>query len=56
MDAIKHFFSIVWDQFTGFWGFGQWIQMYKSGDYSSLHTLQGIEGAIGPLIPLIMLI
>lgn len=56
MDAIKHFFSIIWDQFTGFWGFGQWIQMYKTGDYSSLHTLQGIEGAIGPLIPLVLLL
>ncbi len=30
--------------------------MYKSGDYSSLHNLQGIENAIGPVIPFLLII
>ncbi len=56
MNALLHIFSILYDQLIGFLGIGPFIDMYKSGDYSSLHTLQGIEGAIGPVIPLILIL
>ncbi len=53
---ILHFFSILYDQLIGFLGIGPLINMYKSGDFSSLKTLQGIQQAIGPLIPFLLLI
>lgn len=49
-------FDILKDEFTGFFGIGHWIEMYKANDYSSLSTLKGFQGAIGPLIPLILII
>jgi sterol desaturase/sphingolipid hydroxylase (fatty acid hydroxylase superfamily) len=56
MVSLLNIFSILYDQVIGFLGIGPLIEMYKSGDYSSLHTLQGIEGAIGPVIPLILIL
>lgn len=53
---ILHFFSILYDELIGFLGIGSLIDMYKSGDFSSLKTLQGIEQAIGPVIPFLLLI
>ena len=53
---MLHIFSILYDELIGFLGIGPLIEMYKSGDYSSLHTLQGIENAIGPVIPLLLII
>jgi sterol desaturase/sphingolipid hydroxylase (fatty acid hydroxylase superfamily) len=52
MDILK----ILHDEFTGFFGINHWIKMYQANDYSSLSTLDGIRGAIGPLIPLILVI
>lgn len=56
MQAILHFFSTIWNEIINFLGINAWLDMYKSGNYSSLHTLQGIENAIGPLIPFLLLI
>jgi len=56
MIALINIFSILYDQLIGFLGIGSLLKMYQSGDYSSLHTLQGIEGAIGPFIPLLLII
>jgi sterol desaturase/sphingolipid hydroxylase (fatty acid hydroxylase superfamily) len=56
MLAILNIFSIVYDELIGFFGIGPLIDMYKSGDYSSLQTLQGIEQAIGPIIPILLII
>src|ERR1700710_2628940 len=46
----------LYDQFIGFFSIQGWLDMYKSGDYSSLHTLKGLERAIGPLIPFLLII
>jgi hypothetical protein len=43
--------KILKDEGIGFLGVEKWIEIFKSGDYSSLLTLDGILSAIGPLIP-----
>jgi len=43
-------------EFIDFFGMGAWLEMFSKGDYSRLHTLDGILGAIGPLIPLLMVL
>lgn len=52
MDLLK----LLSDELTGFFGVSHWIEMYRANDYSSLSTLDGFRGAIGPLIPLILVI
>ncbi len=52
MDILK----ILRDEFTGFFGIRHWLTMFKNNDYSSLFTLEGAVKAIGPLIPLILLL
>ena len=52
MDLLKIFV----DELTGFFGISHWLMMFHSGDYSSLSTMDGIKGAFGPLIPLILVI
>ena len=49
-------FRILYDELTGFFGVDSWIKMWMSGNYSSLQSLDGIISAIGPLIPLLLLI
>src|SRR5579863_1766323 len=56
MAAMLNIFVSLYDQFIGFLGINSWIEMYKSGNYNSLKTLSGIEGAIGPLIPLLLIL
>lgn len=46
----------LYNELIGFLGISHWLEMFKSGDYSSLKTLQGIQGALGPLIPLIVIV
>ncbi len=46
----------LYNELIGFFGIGHWIDMYKSGNYSSLLTFDGIASAIGPLIPLLLII
>ncbi|MBZ5859246.1 sterol desaturase family protein [Flavihumibacter profundi] len=48
--------DIIFEELTAFLGIDHWVEMFKSGDYSSLYTFDGILDAIGPLIPLILLI
>ncbi len=48
--------EILGDELTGFFGINHWLKMYHDNDYSSLTTLDGFRGAIGPLIPLILII
>jgi len=45
----------LFDELLSFLGIGAWLEMFKSGDYSSLHTLDGITSAISPLIPFILI-
>jgi sterol desaturase/sphingolipid hydroxylase (fatty acid hydroxylase superfamily) len=50
------FFQIIYDELISFFGIGQVIDMFKSGDYSRLQTLDGVLGVIAPLIPLLLVI
>lgn len=52
MDII-HIFS---DEIKSFFGIGSLLDMYKSGDYSKLLTLDGILAAVSPVMPLILVI
>lgn len=49
-------FKILYDELISFSGINAWLEMFKSGDYSSLHTLDGITSALSPLIPFILVI
>lgn len=48
--------KILYEELIGFLGIDQWLKMFQSGDYSALHTLDGVFGAVGPLIPLLLII
>jgi sterol desaturase/sphingolipid hydroxylase (fatty acid hydroxylase superfamily) len=48
--------KIIYDEIVGFLGISPLIDLFKSGNYSSLTTLDGILGVLGPLIPLLLLI
>ena len=50
------FLKAIWDEFLGFWGFGNLLEILKSGKYEDLLTWHGITSALGPLIPLLLLI
>lgn len=52
MEIIK----ILGDELIGFLGIKGWIEIFKSGDYSTLTTYNGIISAIGPLIPFLLII
>ena len=49
-------FKVLYEELISFLGIDSWLEMFKSGNYSSLLTLNGILSAIGPLIPLLLLI
>jgi sterol desaturase/sphingolipid hydroxylase (fatty acid hydroxylase superfamily) len=48
--------SILSDEVKGFFGIGGLLDMYNSGDYSKLLTLDGVFAAISPIMPLILVI
>ena len=52
MESLK----ILLEEIVGFLGIDQWIKMFQTGDYGILKTLDGIVGALGPLIPLLLFI
>ena len=49
-------FSILSDELKGFFGIGGLLDMYKTGDYSKLLTVDGVFAAISPVMPLILVI
>ena len=49
-------FKFLLNEIVGFLGINAWIEMFKSGNYSSLRTYDGFLGAIGPLIPFLLLL
>ena len=51
-----HFFHVLYDEIIGFLGISQLIDTFKTGNYHSLLTLDGIFSAISPLMPLLLLI
>ena len=50
------FLKTLLDEILSFFGVGPLIDMIKTGNYSSLQTLDGILSVTGPLIPLLLLI
>ena len=48
--------QLLVDEFTGFFGIRHWMEMFRSGDYHSLLTWKGIQAALSPLIPVLLLI
>ena len=52
MEILK----ILWEEITGFFGVTGLLAIFKSGDFSSLLTLKGIQTALTPVIPLILLL
>lgn len=53
---MTEIFSILLTELKDFFGIGTWLEMFKSGDYSKLNTLDGVLGAISPLIPLLIVL
>ena len=51
-----NFFHILYDELIGFLGIGQLVETFRSGNYNSLLTLNGVLGTISPLMPLLLLI
>lgn len=51
-----NFFEILIGELKGFFGVHAWLEMFKTGDYSRLQTLDGLFGAIGPILPLLLVI
>ena len=49
-------FKILLDELIGFLGIGSWIEMFKSDNYGTLLTYDGLLSAIGPLIPFLLII
>jgi sterol desaturase/sphingolipid hydroxylase (fatty acid hydroxylase superfamily) len=50
------YLKILYDEFISFFSIGPLLKMFSTGDYSSLHTLDGILSAIGPIIPFLLVI
>jgi hypothetical protein len=49
-------FGILYNEFVSFFGIGKWLEMFHSGNYSSLRTLSGFLDALGPVIPILLII
>jgi len=43
-------------EISDFFGIGSWLEMFKSGDYSKLQTLDGVLNAVGPVLPVLLVI
>ncbi|HVM89515.1 MAG TPA: sterol desaturase family protein [Puia sp.] len=56
MIVLLNIFTVLYKELIGFFNIQPVIDMVKSGDYSSLNSLQGIENIIGPVIPFLLLI
>lgn len=49
-------FEFLYNELVNFFGIHAWLEMFKTGDYSRLTTLDGVTSALGPLIPVLLLI
>jgi len=56
MIYLLNIFHTLYEEVLSFFGITQIIEISKTGNYSSLLTLDGVFAAISPLIPLILLI
>lgn len=50
------FFQILYDEFIGFLGIGSLLDMYRTGNYSALLTLNGVLAAVSPVVPFLLFI
>src|SRR6478736_6754047 len=50
------FFKILYDEILSFLGISQMIETFKTGDYSSFVSLDGVLSVISPVMPLLLLI
>src|SRR6478672_13351835 len=50
------FFKILYDEILSFLGISQMIETFKTGDYSTFLSFDGILSVISPVIPLLLLI
>lgn len=48
--------TTLYDELIGFMGLGALLKMYHTGNYQSLLTLDGILGAVSPVLPFLLLI
>ncbi len=48
-------FQTLYDELVSFFGIEQVIEMFKTGNYAVLQTLDGVLGAISPLMPLLLI-
>src|ERR1700748_1124820 len=49
-------FQTLYNELIGFLGIDSIIQLFKTGDYSSLHTFRGILNIMYPIIPFLLII
>ncbi|MES2306299.1 MAG: sterol desaturase family protein [Gemmatimonadota bacterium] len=49
-----HPLVVIWHEFINFFGVQSWLDMAAAHDYSRLRTWDGFTGAIGPLLPLLL--
>ncbi|HEY6978472.1 MAG TPA: sterol desaturase family protein [Chitinophagaceae bacterium] len=50
------FFKILYDELLSFLGINQMIETFKTGDYSTFISFEGILSVISPVMPLLLLI
>jgi sterol desaturase/sphingolipid hydroxylase (fatty acid hydroxylase superfamily) len=50
------FLKTLYDEIISFFGIGQMIETFKTGNYNNLLTLNGILSVVAPVIPLLLLI
>jgi sterol desaturase/sphingolipid hydroxylase (fatty acid hydroxylase superfamily) len=48
------FFELATNEVIGFFGLRSWIEMATTGDYDALLTGRGFMGAVGPLLPFLL--
>ncbi|MEO8171616.1 MAG: sterol desaturase family protein [Sediminibacterium sp.] len=53
---ITNFFKIVYHDFISFWGLNPIVEIFQSGQYDKLLTLEGIKACIFPILPFLLLI
>ena len=54
--AAMDILHTLYNELIGFFGIDHWLKMFQSNDYSSLRSFDGILAAIGPMIPLLLVI
>lgn len=51
-----HVLELAANELIGFFGVRAWLDMFATGDYQRLLTGKGLMGAIGPLLPILLVI